>query len=281
MTHLSGLNLMALSVALFSINDGLLKIACTASAPMTVVFFRSLMSCGILVLLFWKNRALMRTQFLENHILRSALGVGALILSGFALKGISVSSFVACFYLSPFFLSLLSIAFLKEKITLGLWVTLGSGLLGTFLIMNPESDVFSVHGAAAMTAAFFYATTITIAKKTSAESISTNFFYNTVVALAATSGFTFFDAGPLPSSQDLALICAMALIQYGGFYLIFLALRKEQASRIALVEYTGLFWAILMDILIWYKAPEFMVLLGVSVILIGQLYLVYNPVKKA
>ena len=73
---------------------------------------------------------------------------------------------------------------------------------------------------------------------------------------------------------DWLLIAAVGVVGGLGQFAITEAFRRAEASVIAPIEYTALFWSINFDAWVWGAMPDAMTWLGAAVIVASGLYLI-------
>ena len=73
----------------------------------------------------------------------------------------------ALFFSSPFFISILAMIFLKEKIGIRRWGAIFVGFIGVYIVLNPDFNNFNVMSLAPVACALCYAISMTITKITS------------------------------------------------------------------------------------------------------------------
>ena len=74
---------------------------------------------------------------------------------------------VTLFFVSPFFLTILSMIIIKEKIGLRRWIAILVGFIGVYLVMDPKFKNFNIYSLFPVICALCYAFTVIIQKKTS------------------------------------------------------------------------------------------------------------------
>ena len=89
----------------------------------------------------------------------------AFILYFFSLTKLSLATAVTLFFVSPFFITILSMIFLNETIGFRRWFALVIGFIGVILVMDPKINNFNIYATFPVICAFFYALTMIIQKK--------------------------------------------------------------------------------------------------------------------
>ena len=73
----------------------------------------------------------------------------------------------ALFFSSPFFISILAMIFLKEKIGIRRWLAIFVGFLGVYIVLDPNFDDFNYMKLSPVACALCYAISMTITNYTS------------------------------------------------------------------------------------------------------------------
>ena len=116
-----------------------------------------------------KEPLIFKTNYSVLTIIRVLLFYSAFILYFFSLTKLSLATAVTLFFVSPFFITILSMIFLNETIGFRRWLALIIGFIGVILVMDPKINNFNIYAFFPVICAFFYALTMIIQKKTSLE----------------------------------------------------------------------------------------------------------------
>ena len=140
-----GILLILTGMAIFSIQDALIKFIFEDSALYELYFGRTLTAL-ILLLLFLKftNQKLI----LKAHYPYLATIRVICFFFGFSFFYISLTFMTlamanALFFSSPFFISILAMIFLKEKIGIRRWLGIFVGFVGVYIVLDPNFDNFN------------------------------------------------------------------------------------------------------------------------------------------
>ena len=134
---LVAIGLFSLAMMIFSSTDGATKYLSADIAPQQIIFLRYVV-VSVLILLFGiyqGQRNLLKTAQPKLQILRGlCLAVCSLIFS-FALKYLPLELCAAIGFVSPLFVTALSIPFLGEKVGFRRWIAVVIGLLSVFCLL--------------------------------------------------------------------------------------------------------------------------------------------------
>jgi len=121
----------------FSIMTVSVKMIDNAVPIYELVFFRSIFSLFITNLIIKKRKINPWGKNKPLLILRGLLGTIALLCIFFSIRNMPLSLSTVIQYTYPIFISFFAVFFLKEKLTKNIIISLGLGLVGIFLLINP------------------------------------------------------------------------------------------------------------------------------------------------
>lgn len=282
-----GIILMCLSVFMFTIAN-----VCTKTASQEYPLGQMIVYRGVVflvMLLFYipyrykKNfLSTFHTDYLGLYTLQGLLSSIFLFLLYYTFKVMPLSDATALNFSETFFVTLLSILFLKEKVSKAIWISLIIGFLGILFITNPSfGDAFVPSyqkGAIACLLAVVIdaIVLISIRKLTQVDKVITLIVY---YALFSTlGGFLFYPFEtwiPLKEGPYFQLI---GLGVVSAFAQVFLtqAFRYAPAGTIAPFIYTMMIWTLIFDDLIWGHLPGLSVWIGFGLIACSGLYIIQH-----
>jgi len=213
----------------------------------------------------------------------------------YAQSQMPVANALTLFYVSPFFITILSMFVLGEKIDLGHWVIIILGFSGVYFITNPNFQEFNYINLLPVLCAMCYGVFMVLTKKYSTtESSFAQLFYLSLGSLLA-SGILglivgdgkFFSNNSVSmnymlrewnftNTGEIVLIVISALCGCIGSFLLLSAYRIGNPSRITPFEYSGLIPTIMLGYLIWDDIPTKNTWIGILIIIGCGLYLFYR-----
>ncbi|MCE1237376.1 MAG: DMT family transporter [Hyphomicrobiales bacterium] len=244
-----------------------------------VVFFRSAFALlPVVAMVAWQGelREGLKTARPGGHLIRSVVGVTAMVLWFSGVQRVSLADSLAITYAAPLLTVALAALLLGETVRWHRWSAVAVGFLGVLVVLSPHlGDVDHVlDGGAATGAAMCFASAffmafaqIQVRNLTSTERTGAIVVYfsigSAMVALLTAPWWV------MPSLGDLALLIMTGI--FGGVGQIFLTLgyRHADASVIAPLEYTSMLWAIGTGWWVFGEWPTSAVLVG-SAIIIGS-----------
>ena len=164
-----GIIFILLGMATFSIQDALIKFIYNDSALYELYFGRTLAAIILLVgyLKFSNKKINLKTHYPLLTTIRVICFFFGFSFFYISLTYMTLATANALFFCCPFFVSILAIVFLKEKIGIKRWSAIITGFIGVYIVLNPNFDNFNYMKLAPVACALCYAISMTITKITS------------------------------------------------------------------------------------------------------------------
>ena len=264
--------LIIIGMSFVAFQDTLIKIISSETNIFLILLFRALLGF-ILLLIFLKvtNKPIIfKTNYPLLTTIRGVIFFIAFALYFFSLTKLSLPIAVTLFFVSPFFITILSLFFLDEKIGFRRWIALVIGFIGVFLVMDPKIDNFNIYTVLPVISAFFYALTMIIQKKTSVrDNLYSQIFHIYIFAIfiTLTMGFIitngYYDNSTNINLQflfrawsldNVYIIYSLLLIGVMGvmaFLCIFQAYRIGSPPSVAPFEYILILLSLILSWIIW------------------------------
>jgi drug/metabolite transporter (DMT)-like permease len=220
----------------------------------------------VLLFFYWEQRRFLTLAELRIAQWRLALLRGLIVafaqlcLYG-ALGHLELATTATIAYSGPFFITLLAIPFLGERVGPWRWGAVLIGFVGVVWVIRPTSDIFSWWSVLPVMAAFLYANTLVLARRfepgTSNAVINLYSIAGASAASLLLTGITFMSV-PLPeqiAAADLGLAIFTGVIGGTGVYFLTLAFRRGEASFLAPFEYFGIFSSLILGWIFFAEWP--------------------------
>ncbi|MGI9449500.1 MAG: DMT family transporter [Geminicoccaceae bacterium] len=238
------------------------------------------------LVVFWRNAACLalilpavvvarawraERRALSRHALRGVVNTGAMITLVMGLNRISFAEATALTFASAPFVLFGSMIFLGERPGRIRWLSASLGLLGVIIVSPPGVGWLGSGGMLLLLSAALFAAACLVGKAQTQVATNLSILFYLYAAL------TFFSA-PLaagvwqwPDGETLMLIGAMALVAIFAHYAFIAALRRADASFLALFDYLRLIWGALVSIFIFDEALETSLIVGGLLIIIAAI----------
>lgn len=215
----------------------------------------------------------------------------AFILS---IAAMPMADSVAIYFTMPLFVAVLAGPILGEHVRMHRWIAIIAGFIGVIIMINPGSGVLEPAAFLSLYSALGYAFSQTLARRVvrNVPPAAMAFHTNAVYLLVATSLaiiFTLFDVGAVhhkslafltrpwhwPSAIDLAAMLLLGSTVAIAMVLFGMAYRSAESSFVAPFEYSAMFWAVLLGLLVFGDIPGLTTLWGGAIVLAAGLFMLW------
>lgn len=293
----SGVGYLVAGIAVFSVQDLILKLLSGSYPLYEAMVFRSLTALPFLLLLVHLNGGLrtLLTPAMGKMILRGGLLFCAYSAYYLALASLPLATTVALFFTAPLFITLLSVAILREQVGARRWIAVLAGFGGVLIMVRPGSDLFDWAALLALGAGLAYALSMVTARRLgTTETAAALAFWGNLVFFAIALAMTLLLAGGqfsdqlhpslgfltrgwvAPTQRAPALMMLCGVIAAAGLTLLTQAYRVSASALVAPFEYSAMVWGVLYGWLFWRDWPDATGWTGIFVIIGAGLYVLYR-----
>lgn len=306
-SYLHGIAFMLINTMCLTGIDALIKILTSSLTPSLIVFLYKATSLLIaLPWLFSKGITVLKTNKLIFHIFRSIFSVAGSICFFNGLQYVNMADAAALENIQYLIISIIGMLFFNEECTKERIIAVIVGLLGAFIIINP--DILSIEQSysyynsghiyilAAM--CFWALNTITVKVLGITENNKTQMFYlllfsTTIAGCSAFVKFSTTQVFGLNLSVPALISFPEAIIEWWHIkFLIVLALfyfihgiayfnaLKSDLSIVVPFRYTKLIFSGILSYLLFADLPEYKSYIGYVLIITASFILLYSEAKK-
>lgn len=276
--------LLMLAAGLFFVTMDALGKYLTADYPVSqITWARSVFHMLLLPVLFGTRRlwtlALTRQPVLQ--LTRSVLLLACSYLFFLALKFIPLADATAIAFLSPLFVTILSVPMLGERVGPRRWAAVILGFASVLLIVRP--GLGAIHWAASLpllVALCFAFCQVSARMLSRTDGAVTTLFYSCLVGAVVMSAIVPFEWRP-PDLEGWTVMVALGLAGGLSHYLMIKAFATGPASLLAPFGYVQLVWATLAGLLLFGDFPDGLTLLGIALVAGSGLYVLYRERRLA
>ena len=289
-----GILLILSGMALFSIQDSLIKYIFEESALYELYFGRTLTALILLFIFlkFTSQKLVFKTHYPLLTCCRVICFFFGFSFFYISLTYMSLAMANALFFSSPFFISILAIIFLGEKVGIRRWIAILVGFIGVYIVLNPDFENFNYMKLAPVACALFYAISMTITKITSdKDNVYSQMFHLYIGAIGISILFFIFTGkGQFNTFSDPTFqfitrewftnptyawpyIVAMGFVAAVSFYCVFSAYSVASPSVVSLFEYSIIIWAIIIGYVLFNDVPTIRTFVGVALIIGAGVYI--------
>lgn len=233
------------------------------------VFFRSVVSLVAmgLVGLRYRENPFAQGRLIPMLVLRGVFGTAAMVLYFYAIAHLTLADATILNKLSPFFVMIFAVLFLKERLARHLIPALLLAFVGAALVLKPQLDYRALPAVGGLISAMCSAGAYTVVRSLRGKIPPyTIVFWFSLVSVAAVAVPTTLAYVPPEPSQWLPLIGAGVFATSGQFALTY-GYHQAQASRLSIYNYAHVVFAGLVALLLWREIPDAMSLVGIALII--------------
>jgi drug/metabolite transporter (DMT)-like permease len=270
-----GIFAMLLSMAIFVVNDTLMKIAAGHLPPGQAIFMRGMITTAFGFALVVRG-GLMRTA---SHALsprvvwRAVADLGGTVTFLNALIHMPMADIFGLLQFVPLAVTAGAALFMGARVGWRRWTATCVGLVGVLIIVRPGGAAFTPHVVLAVVSVLFSATRDLLSRSIP-RSVPPVVIVTTSAAFvtAASSGFALFEHWTAPSPGLLGILFAAAATLLAGQYWLVAAMRTGEIAVVAPFRYSIILWAILAGFLVWGEIPDLASWLGIAIVTAAGLY---------
>ncbi|QOZ24618.1 DMT family transporter [Bradyrhizobium sp. CCBAU 51753] len=269
-----GIALILLSTVFLGTSDVTAKYLAKTLPPIEITWIRFVVFALIMVPVMLPGTPLfaLHSKRPGLHVLRGSALLGSSLLFITGLSFLPIAEASATSFVSPLFVTALSIAFLGEKVGLRRWIATAVGLLGVFIILRPGTAAFHPAAFFPIFSALAWACTLIMTRMMSgSERPLTVMAYSSLVGVAIVSALVPF-VWVAPSWHDIMFGLLVGVASTAGQWIVVLAFRYGDASVLAPFSYTQLVWVSILGFLVFGELPDGWTIVGAGFIVASGLY---------
>jgi len=270
------------AVVLFSLSDAMAKVLRVSLPAAEVAWLRYMTFAAFAAVLAARHGIpALRSRRPGLQVLRGVTLVGSAAFFIAGLGRLPLAEAAAISFISPAFITALSIPFLGEVVGIRRWAAVLMGLLGVLIVIRPGSGALQAAALFPLASAACWAVTIIVTRRMGTlDRSETTLLWSAwtgLLLLTALVPFGFV----VPSTAQVALGIGIGLAASTGQYVLILAYRRAAASLLAPFSYVQLLSSTLLGALVFGAIPDGMTLLGAAVIIASGLYTVHRERVRA
>ena len=241
-------------------------------------FFMLLISFPVVFIFFRKEITF--PKVISVQLFRSFFLFLSTVFFFYAISVISLAEALTLAFVSPIFVTILSIFLLKEKVGFHRWAAVIIGFIGVLIIIRPGFIEINFASFAAIGAGISYAFYMIYTRKLSfTDSAFVTLLFTGVVGCILISLVVPFFWTNLDLRQLLLLIL-LASIGTLGHFLIILSLRLGEASKLAPLGYFEISTNIFVGYVFFNDLPDIWIYLGLTLIVLSGIYIFIRENNK-
>jgi drug/metabolite transporter (DMT)-like permease len=270
-----GIAFMLASMAIFVVNDTLMKIAAGHLPTGQTIFVRGLLTSVLgatMIAASGAHRAL--PYALSGRVLwRAAADVGGTIFFLNALVRMPMADLFGILQFIPLAVTAGAALFMGAKVGWKRWAATCVGLLGVLIIVRPGGSAFTSAALLAVLAVLFSALRDLLSRSVPATVppliIVT---VGSAVVTLASLGFTAVETWRWPQNSTLLILLGASGAILAGQAWLVAAMRTGHIGAVAPFRYSMVLWAIVAGYAVWGEIPDAAAWVGISIVTVAGLY---------
>lgn len=236
----------------------------------SLVFFRNLLGLLILLPLLIHRGGLgqLKTERIGLHLVRALTGVGAMFLFFYAITHATLAEAVLVKMTAPFFLPLIGLVWLGDKVRPQTWWAIFLGFLGVVVILSPGLGDFNpVLLVALASAALMGVAKVSIRRMADSEPPRRIVFWFGVFSTLI-SAVPMFWQSVWPSQAQFIWLLAIGLVATTAQFCMTHAYQLASPGRIGVYNYSSVIWAVTLGWLFWGETLYMGFIIG-TILIVG------------
>ena len=242
-----------------------------------VVFFRNFFA--LLPLIFFIYFLKLNFRSINNyklHIARAFIGVTAMSLFFVSIRYVPLVEMQTISYSSVFFISILSIFFLGEKIGYRRIIAIFIGFLGVLIILKPSTELFSNYSVLPLIASLFLSMAVIVLKKILLTNNNILSVWVFTVLCTIISLFFYNENWVWPNNLDLSFMIASGILGFIAQICLTKSFQLADASILAPIDFSSVIWSFSLGYIFFGELISSDVLIGGLIIITSVGYIFYR-----
>ena len=291
---LTGILFLCAGIAIFSVQDLILKLLSGTYPLSEAMVLRSLTAIPVMFLIVHRvegSLAAILSPRWPAMLGRGLLNFAAYTAYYLALAALPMATTVALYFTAPLIITLLAVLILREHVSWRRWAGTLCGFVGVVLMVRPGTALFDWAALLPIFCGAAYAASMILARTMGTrDSAAVLAFWGNIAFLLCAAALSlhygpgthekafhpslaFLTRGWVtPTIEDAALMMTCGVIAAIGLTLLTQAYAMARSAVVAPFEFTFAFWGILWGWLFFGTLPDALGWLGITVIVASGLY---------
>ena len=278
--NVRGVLWMLLAGFFFSVMVALIKMLGSRFPSIEIVFFRSVVQLGVLLVIFSRiGFSSLTTRRPGLQGLRALLAIALINCNFYAFTKMPLAEVTAIGFSRNLFLVVLAMFFLGERLKLNRALVTFIGFIGILVIVRPGAGVFNSAAWVALMGAGLGALMMTLVRKlTFTESNITMMTFPSLAIVISTS-IPVMLMWVTPTAQELSFLFLMSCTGIIGQWCMIQAFRNGEATAVAPANYVRLIFASTIGFYFFAETPDLFTVWGAILIVGSNILLVVQESK--
>jgi len=238
---------------------------------MEIVFFRCVLAAMFCFAGLYKAKADWLGSNRKMLLLRGLFGTTALYLFFVTLQNIPLASAMTIQYLSPIFTSIIAIFVLKEGVKGLQWIFYAMAFLGVLLIEQFDPRVSIFYLFIGIVSAFCSGVAYNLVRGLRGKEHPLTVVLHFQLIGAILGLLSLFFEWRTPTGWDWMYLFLVGVFSQLGQVFLTNALQRERVAGVAIVNYTGLIYALLLGAFVFQETQTAVSMSGMLLVVFGVL----------
>jgi len=274
----TGILLASLVTIAFSILDTAGKWLSTHIPLIEIVWLRFAIAAVIALIVVMPQTKLadFGKENFKIQCLRALMMTAMTILNFAGLKYLQLAQANAILFSTPIIIALISSFFLKERLSINIWIAILGGFFGVLVILDPFGTSFHPAMFLILGHAIIYALFNILTRKMAANSSpNITIVYSTILPTIVLIPFVISEWQTPTHWLDYLVFLITGIFGFLGHYLLAIAYRFAKPTTISPFFYQQILYMIFLGWLIFDQIPHVNVLIGALLVVGCGLYLLF------
>ncbi len=273
-----GILVALLGMLLFALNDVLGKWLVATYSVGQVILLRSISALAILVLMLWRNRTpLLPIRQPGLQVVRVVASTAEVVCFYFAVASLPLADVMTYWLAAPIYVAALSPWLLDERVGPWRWGAILFGFVGVLVALGPRGEIAPAVAVSLLGSVAFAGMILTARALRGTPDTALVFWQTLGAALAGLAAAPFDWVSPPP--RDFALLALLGIVAMGGHLAVARALKLADAATVTPIQYTLLFWGILLGWIVFDDVPDRALLAGAAIIVTSGLVIWFRETR--
>ena len=273
--NIRGIVAMLASMAVFVVNDTLVKVAADSLPTGEAIFVRGIFTVALCACLIVGTGAAwaLPHALSPRVLLRGLADVGGTVFFLSALVRMPMGDVFGILQFTPLAITAAAALFLGAKVGWRRWSATCAGLIGVLIIVRPGGDAFTPYAVLVIISVLFSVARdlLTRGVRTGVPTLVIAGASASIVTLSSL-GFTLFETWVWPSPVTVMLLAGASVALLAGQFYLIAAMRTGEIAVVAPFRYSIILWAVLSGYLVWREVPDLATWVGIAIVSAAGLY---------
>ena len=275
--QLSAFIYKSLSVLFFVLMSVCIKATGDHIPLFQVVFFRNFFALlPLFLVIYFYKLEIKSINNMKMHITRAILGISAMSLFFISLRYVHLVEMQTISFSSVFFISILSVIFLGEKIGYRRIIAIIFGFIGVVIILEPNQNIFLNYSFLPLIASLFLSFAVIALKKLlkTNNNILSVWVFTMMCTLIS---LCFYNESWIwPNNLDLLFMIASGVLGFIAQICVTKSFQLADASLLAPLDFSSVIWSFFFGYLFFNEILTSNILIGGTIVLLSVGYIFYR-----